>query len=103
MAKRPNPFAKKNPFTTLEAIQLVAIPPAPETHEGRRPLRSYLAAGSGGGGAGDALAPLGLKPKRIEVERIKIVPHADTPEADEVGEAPAAPATTSAAPSFGKR
>jgi len=93
--KRPNPFARKNPFTVLDAIQLVAIPPAPETHEGRRPLRSYLAAGSSGGGIGDALAPLGLKPKRIEVERIKLVPHVD--EAEEV------PATGAQAPPKGRR
>lgn len=39
--KRPEPF-KDNPLTSLDAVRLVDIPRAPETHMPRVALRSYL-------------------------------------------------------------
>jgi len=51
--KHKNPFANNpatNPFMTTDAIKLVDVPPAPETHERRQPRRGYMVPGAGGGG-----------------------------------------------------
>lgn len=64
----PKPFAK-NPFNPRGDVVLVKVPDAPETHEPRKPLRSYLAA-RGGGDAGDLSGLLGRKPKKI-IERVR--------------------------------
>lgn len=64
---RPNPFGIPDP-------KLVSVPTALETHEQRKPLRSYLAA-SGGGGLGELLGGLGGKPSKPRViEVVRTVP-----------------------------
>lgn len=44
MRKAPSPFTR-NPFSLQDGVTLVDVPPAPETHERRKPLRAYLSAG----------------------------------------------------------
>ena len=71
MAKAPaSPFVK-NPFNKHDELVLVKIPEAPETHEPRKSLRSYLAPRSGGD-LSELAAALGggRKPKKI-IERVR--------------------------------
>lgn len=76
MAPRTNPFAP-NPFAAnpfgVDGFVAAPIPPAPETHEPRRALRSYLGA-QGGGMDLSALLPGAPQPTRkVEVEKIREV------------------------------
>ena len=75
--KRPDPFAH-NPLRLADKLELVKVPDAPETHEVRKPLRSYLA--PKGALGGDAGGP----PPRVKkiIERVKEVPSADGGEDD---------------------
>jgi hypothetical protein len=82
--KTENPFTK-NPLTSLDRIELVK--PAgspPETHEARKPLRSYL--GSGGGGLGELLSGLGggqrSKPTVVLPGETRPEPTAEAPSAE---------------------
>ncbi len=65
-----NPFAH-NPFSPLAEPILVKVPDAPETHEPRKALRSYLAPRSGGD-LSELAAALGggRRPKKI-IERVR--------------------------------
>lgn len=79
-----NPFSgisEFNPLTSLDSLQLVPIPPAPETHEPRKARRNYLAPAAGGldalAGILDGKTP--QAPKKIEVTR-------NVPVADEGGD-----------------
>ncbi len=47
--KRRNPFAggSQNPFSSVDELQLVKVPDAPETHERRKPMRGYLSGSQG--------------------------------------------------------
>ncbi len=93
-----NPFTgarAHNPFSSLQTLKLVEVPPAPETHERRSVRRSYLAQGSGGG-MDDLLSALsGRRPKKIEVTRTVQAP-------DDADEAPVMPAN-SGPPKYGRR
>ena len=75
--KRPDPFSH-NPLRLADKLELVKVPDAPETHEPRKPLRSYLA--PKGAGGGDAGGP----PPRVKkiIERVKEAPSADGGEDD---------------------
>ena len=75
--KSDKPFSH-NPFTTLPAVMLVPVPPTPETHTPRTPLRSYLAP-HGGGSLSDLLSSLGAgkKQRPIVVEKHVEVPKED--------------------------
>ena len=72
---KSSPF-KTNPFGAAEYVQQ-PIPPAPETHEPRRALRSYLTGSGGADAIATALSPLlpgAPRPSRkIEVERVREV------------------------------
>ena len=67
LMNKPNPFTK-NPFTQVEAVQLLKMPEAPETHEVRKPMRQYL----GAGGIDMPSAP--KKPRVIEKVIVKEIP-----------------------------
>lgn len=71
MAKDPKSPFSRNPFNKSDELVLVKIPDAPETHEPRKPLRSYLARNSGGD-MSELAAALGggRKPKKI-IERVR--------------------------------
>lgn len=74
--KNPNPFST-NPLTHLPELKLVTVPAAPETHEKRQPLRSFLNPSGGSGGLGallDGLSGGSRAPKKIEVEKRVVVP-----------------------------
>jgi hypothetical protein len=64
--KAKNPFAS-NPFSGLNGTppKLVPVPEAPETHEVRKPMRSYLSQGAGGLSFDGLLGPPGKGPKTI--------------------------------------
>ncbi len=70
MPKPAAPFAR-NPFSARDEPVLVKVPDAPETHEPRKPLRSYLAPRSGGD-LSELAAALGggRRPKKI-IERVR--------------------------------
>lgn len=74
---RTSPFTRKRVFG-VEDPKLVKVPPAPETHEPRRPRRSYLAPNDLGDQLARALSGsmpnIPPAPRKIEVERIKRVP-----------------------------
>jgi hypothetical protein len=78
--RRENPF-KKNPLALIEGETPVKVPDAPETHEVRKPARSYLAKPGAALDGGSTPA----KPRRI-IERVREVVSAD-PEEAAVGEA----------------
>jgi hypothetical protein len=69
--KRPDPFAH-NPLRLADKLELVKVPDAPETHEVRKPLRSYLAPKGALGGDAGGPPP---KVKKI-IERVKEAPSA---------------------------
>lgn len=71
MAKDPKSPFVKNPFNKRDELVLVKIPDAPETHEPRKSLRSYLAPRSGGD-LSELAAALGggRRPKKI-IERVR--------------------------------
>ena len=62
--QKPNPFTK-NPFSQVDAVTLLKMPEAPETHEVRKPMRQYL-------GAGGVDMPNPPKKPRV-IEKIKVV------------------------------
>ncbi|MFA6132565.1 MAG: hypothetical protein WC869_00960 [Phycisphaerae bacterium] len=71
MAKdKPSPF-RKNPFNKSDELVLVKVPEAPETHEPRKSLRSYLAPRAGGD-LSELAAALGggRRPKKI-IEHVR--------------------------------
>jgi hypothetical protein len=80
MPLHTNPFrGKSNPFAHPNAI-LVDVPPAPETHVPRQPMRPYLTRPSGGlEGLLDGLGGAGRRPGRLEVERVRY----HTPDAED--------------------
>lgn len=84
---RKTPFTK-NPFNADRDLVLVKVPEAPETHEPRKPLRSYLAA-RGGGDMSELAAALGggRRPKKI-IERVKDTAPPDDEEGDFVPPSP---------------
>lgn len=88
--KRNNPFAgvAANPFTSLESVVPVVVPPAPETHERRQPRRGYLAPG-GGNPLDGLLGALGGggKPRRP----VEYVRRAEEPAEEEAAELPLPP------------
>jgi hypothetical protein len=84
--KATNPFTY-NPLSRMDEPVLLKVPDAPETHEPRKPLRTYLAARGGGGDLSELLSAIsGRKPKMV-VERVK-----DTEPPDEEDEFVAPPA-----------
>lgn len=87
--RQPNPFTT-NPLTTLAAVKLVTVPAAPETHEKRVPLRTYLAA-PGAIEIGSGVSP---SPKRP----VAILAALQPASAPETAEEPAAPVP----PRFGR-
>jgi len=82
-----SPFVK-NPFSREKEPVLVKVPEAPETHEPRKALRSYLAA-RGGGDMSELAAALGggRRPKKI-IERVKDTAPPDDEEGDFVPPTP---------------
>jgi len=100
---RRNPFASgpdTNPLMIADAVQLVPVPSEPiETHEQRKPRRSYLAPSGGGGGLDLSELFRGLKGKRS-------APHEKAPEDDDddAGQVAAVPAVPSSGPPrYGRR
>lgn len=70
-ARPSNPFVA-NPFSSKPEPVLLVIPEAPETHEARKPLRTYLAPAGGGMGMLDGL--MGGRPAMPKkIERLQVV------------------------------
>ena len=84
-----NPFAS-NPFSRGRELKLQTVPDAPETHEPRKPLRTYLSQG----GSGISLEGLlGSGKSRKPVVQEKVV-YREAPQDDEDGD--------DSAPRYGK-
>ncbi len=81
------PFAK-NPFSRERELVLVKIPEAPETHEPRKTLRSYLAPRSGGDLSELAAALGGGRKQRKIIERVKDTSPPDEEDGDFVPPTP---------------
>lgn len=77
-----SPFAF-NPFSHDSELVLVKVPEAPETHEPRKSLRSYLAPRSGGDLSELAAALGGGRRQKKIIERVRDV---DPPEEDPAAE-----------------
>lgn len=82
MAKDPTTPFRKNPFNKSDELVLLKIPDAPETHEPRKSLRSYLAPRSGGD-MSELAAALGggRRPKKI-IERVRDTAPAEDDDGD---------------------
>lgn len=92
---RHNPFGSSpatNPLMTADALTLVPVPDAiTETHEPRKPRRSYLAPGGGGGGLDLSELLSGMRGKRPPAHEREAVDDDD----DQPGHVPEVPTSSS--------